>query len=159
MKIDKVYDKLLALFDDNASSEHLHYFNDHDNNTMLFAVDCFAVYAVPNHEVWTCKSDTKKSEILPKVFNRAVNTGKLASVTKGKDYLNRCVLRFTADNGLTVYAQEKFFRMFPKNALYYVSGKYEPVLVSIEDNNRFYPVAVVMPLRMDAEQFRAKEGC
>lgn len=150
MKLEKFVSKLEKLFDDNVSAEHFYFYND--ANDLYFCIDPYAVYMLPGHQGLTCKPDTMPIKRLKTAFNETVNNGKLAKVTKGRDYLNRCVLKFETETE-TAYAQEKFFRMFPANTLFYVSGKYSPILCVIEDNKRFTPVAAILPLRMWDYQF------
>jgi hypothetical protein len=53
-----------------------------------------------------------------------------------------------------VYVYEKLLRMFPKNAVYYVSGYTAPVIVGVWENDRFHEIGLVMPM-FSAEMFRA----
>ncbi len=156
MTITKWNEKVSAMFDDASmyQADSLHYGNDADG--AYFCTDGYRAFFLPGMEILTAKLYEKgnKGSVLPKIFHDASDNGKLAeTVTSGK-VDGKCARRFTLGD-MEVFCYEKYLRVFPKNADFYISAPSAPILVSVWENGKANILGIVMPFRIMERRFSA----
>lgn len=154
MKIAKWNEKVSAMFDDASmyDSDNLRYANDSDG--AYFCTTPYQAYFMPGMEILTAKMrEDHKAAILPWIFHTAIEKSNLASETRGK--ANGKMARRFSCGDIDVFCYEKFLRVFPKNALFYVSAPTAPILVGLWDNDRLHTIGIVMPFRCREDAFCA----
>ena len=75
---------------------------------------------------------------------------KLAATT---DENKKCKKIENREKNICVYVYDSILNKFPKNALYYISGKSKPVLVGLWENDKLYILGVVLPFRSETAGF------
>lgn len=148
MTITKWNEKVSAMFDD-ASMYHadsLHYGNDADG--AYFCTNAYTAFFLPGMEILTSILHEKgnKGSFLPKIFHDASDKGKLAETVISGKANGKCARRFTLGD-MEVFCYEKYLRVFPKNADFYISAPTAPILVSIWENGKANILGIVMPFR------------
>ena len=106
MKIEKWKEKVSAMFDGASmyDSENLRYANDKDG--AYFSVNAFQAFVLPGMEILGLKPDEdKKAPVLPELFRSAIETGNLASETRGTAN-GKKARRFSCGD-VNVYCYEK----------------------------------------------------
>lgn len=157
MKISKWYEKATTMFEEDATNgaivanlEDGFVFANSAGTYALFIPGCSAASAV-----WENDNIARKSKTLRVLHDQAMKAGKLAtSEIKGSFPDRKCKVRQFSNGETEVYVYEKLLRMFPKNAIYYISGYTAPVVVGIWENDRFCEIGLVMPM-YSAEMFKA----
>ena len=156
MKIEKWNEKVCAMFEDASMYQHdsLHFGNDADG--AYFCTDGCRAFFLPGMEILTARlyEKSNRGSVLPKIFRNASDNGKLAeTVTSGK-VDGKCARRFTL-GGMEVFCYEKYLRVFPKNADFYIYAPTAPILVSIWENGKANILGIVMPFRINGRCFSA----
>lgn len=76
------------------------------------------------------------------------------TITCGKtDENKKCKKIENREKNICVYIYDSILNKFPKNALYYVSGKSKPVLVGLWENDQLYILGVALPFRVEVAGF------
>lgn len=154
MKVEKWYKKAAAIFDAEAEKGVISA-NCEDGFLFANATGTYALF-IPGYSacsaVWE-SGDVRKSKTLRLLYKYA-NDGILATKQRTGTFPDRrCKVREFANDSTEVYVYEKLLRIFPKNALYYISSPESPVLVGIWENARLCVIGMVMPM-MSNEHFR-----
>jgi hypothetical protein len=157
MKIEKWYEKAISAFEkeveDGVIAANLNngcvYANS--SGTYAFYIPGYSVLSA----VWEKDKLARKSNTLRLLYKQAESNPSASLVTSEKtgrfpDRKNK--VRQLSDGERNVYVYEKLLRLFPKNALFYISSATSPVFVGIWENDRLYPVGLVMPM-YSAESF------
>ena len=156
MKTNKWYETAHSIFEEEAMRGAIAA-NYDDGFLFANSAGTYALF-IPGYAACSAfwERDARKSNTLRVLYDRASFCGKLATnQVTGKFADRKCKVReFSNENG-KVYVYEKLLRMFPKNALYYISEPTAPVLVDIWENDRLYPVGLVMPMH-SCEKFEAE---
>ena len=92
---------------------------------------------------------------LQKVIEESTKKCILAdTITQGKtDENKKCKKIENRENNICVYVYDSILNKFPKNSIYYVSAKYNPVLVGLWENDQLYILGVVLPFRAEIAGF------
>lgn len=157
MKTEKWYEKAIAMFDEESTNGAIAA-NLEDGFIFANSAGTYALF-IPGHSVLSAfrkDSDAgKKRNALRVLHDQAMQAGELATSEITGSFADRkCKVRQLSNGKSEVYVYEKLLRMFPKNALYYISSPIAPVIVGIWENNRFHEIGLVMPM-YSAEFFRA----
>ena len=155
MKADQWYKKAQSIFEEEAMQGAIAA-NFDDGFLFSNSAGTYALF-IPGYvacsAVW--KRDMRKSNTLRVLYNRTMIAGELATKqTPGKFADRKFKSREFSNKNGKVYVYEKLLRMFPKNALYYISEPTAPVVVGIWENERLYPIGLVMPM-YSCEKFEA----
>ena len=105
-------------------------------------------YFVPG-PIWTVHQKAvalRNGPGLGRIFDQAMKTGRLAEKEIVETNIGKCA-KLTKAGGSVAYVRSSILRSFPSDALLYVSGPVEPVVVMIERNCQFYLLGLVMPMR------------
>lgn len=134
---------------------------------VYFSFDGITGYFLENQQILTAvwdKLDDKRKEksirfraTAEKLFNAEALLVKKIEKGKRKNYTGNFVKMYNPAIG-NVYFFEKELRQFPKNCCFYISGKYNPVLIGMMDQCGYLHIfALVMPVRMLDTEFIAAE--
>ncbi len=155
MTITKWNEKVSAMFDDASmyQPDSMRFANDAEG--AYFCTDGYRAFFLPGMEILTARMrEDHKAAVLPEIFRKASDNGKLAeTVTSGK-VDGKCARRFTLGD-MEVFCYEKYLRVFPKNADFYISAPTAPILVSIWENGKANILGIVMPFRIMERCFSA----
>lgn len=105
-------------------------------------------YFVPG-PIWTVHQKAialRNGPALGRVFDHAMKNGRLAEKEIVETNIGKCA-KLTKVGGTVAYVRSSILRSFPSDALLYVSGPTEPVVVMIERKCQFYLLGLVMPMR------------
>ena len=152
MKYNKWLEKL-AVMAEKMISEKCKYCNT-ENGAYIASIpgDCAIFY--PGYSVLSV--DSKQScPGLQKVIEENTKECVLAdTITCGKtDDNKKCKKIENREKNICVYVYDSILNKFPKNALYYISGKSKPVLVGLWENDQLYILGVAMPFRSEMAGF------
>lgn len=156
MKIERWYEKANAIFDENANTGIIAA-NLDDGFIFANPAGTYALY-IPGCSVagaiWERDDLARKSKTLRVLHDQAMKAGELATSERTGTFADRkCKVRQFSNGKAEVYVYEKLLRMFPKNAIYYISSPIAPVIVGIWENDRFHEIGLVMPM-YSAEFFK-----
>lgn len=157
MKIEKWYEKANSIFEEESHNGAIAA-NLDDGFIFANSAGTYALF-IPGYSaasvMWEAENMARKSKTLRVLHDQAMKAGELATnETTGSFADRKCKVRQLSNGKTEVYVYEKLLRMFPKNAIYYISGYTAPVVVGIWENDRFYEIGLVMPM-MSAEFFKA----
>lgn len=138
MTFEKWTEKAVRLLE---ASENVLFIQNTDKGG-YFALNKYVVYFLEHQSI--CSAVKKGTFQFDALFDMC-NDAEAATVKREKvDGKN--ILRLSAGDKSSA-VQEKFARVFPKNAIYSISkGKRSPVLVSLMDGGALHPIAVIMPI-------------
>jgi hypothetical protein len=78
------------------------------------------------------------------------------TVTPGTFSGDKCkIIELARADGLRVYLQQKFYKLFPANALFYTVAPDKPVIVGLWENDRLHIIGCVQPIRKLNKVFEA----
>lgn len=157
MKTEKWYEKAIAMFDEESTNGAIAA-NMEDGFIFANSAGTYALF-IPGYSaasaMWEVNDMARKSKTLRVLHDQAMQAGELATSEITGSFADRkCKVRQLSNGKSEVYVYEKLLRMFPKNALYYISSPIAPVIVGIWENDRFHEIGLVMPM-YSAEFFRA----
>lgn len=155
MKVSKWYEKACAIFDKESARGTIAT-NVDGGFVFSNAEGTFALF-IPGYSacsaVWERGEMARKSSTLRILHDKAMHDSLLAMESKTGTFADRKgKVREFKRGYVSVYVYEKLLQMFPKNALFYVSHPFAPVVVCLEENGTFYEVGMVMPMH-SAEKF------
>jgi hypothetical protein len=158
MKIIKMREKIEKIFDENSNKLKAFYSGD---GISLFCINPYMYYRLPETSIYTAHvAQIGGGEALLRVDSTAGKPVKDDTtptgiynpygdiITPGKlKCSKRNVLR--AYNGQHyVYFDKKFTRGFPKNTIYFSSGKKDGITAAIIEGSTVYAFAVIMPINV-----------
>lgn len=154
MKTAKWNEKVSAMLDDLCIKNDVKYCNrddgvvfcDHFGTWLLFSPGSVVISA----------NDGKN--IVPGLSahweNALRSNGKLAETSVSGWMAGRKCRQFTAGD-MEVYAAEKFLRMFPKNAMFYLEAPNKPIVAGLWENDKLTVIGFVLPIRKMDKTFEA----
>lgn len=155
MKTEKWYEKAREIFDQEAYNGIIA--ANLDNGFLFANSDWTYALFIPGERALFAYNEgaVRKSNTLRVLHDAAIKSSELATSQRTGYFADRkCKVRELSNGKQEVYVYEKLLRMFPKNALYYVSGPNSPVVVGIWENDRLYEIGIVMPM-LSNEFFKA----
>lgn len=157
MTAEKFYEKAGKLLDENY--DNVYYENTNDG--AYFTLDGIVAFYLPGQQICTVRG-TKKDVTISKLFRY---DSKLADVIiHGKtprvhSRLKAVTYLKNKENDIRAYVKTRYFKLFPSNALFYVSGRNKPVTVGVYDNrNGLKILGLIMPVNIDDDAFVSKES-
>lgn len=147
MKTEKWYEKACEIFDQEANNEII-CANLDDGFLFANSAGTYALF-IPGQVALSasCERNARKSHTLRLLHDMAFKSGELATEQRTGYFPDRkCKVRELRNGKEEVYVYEKLLRVFPKNAMYYISGPQSPVLVGIWENDRLHEIGMVMPM-------------
>lgn len=150
MKLEKWYEKAGRIFDGLVEERDLIYHNGDDGLTFCDRCGTWA-YFVPGFCVTSVnrrpKSEQEKGQLIYKAWKKAVSEKGYILVKKIEtgSVKGKKAVRLTNGNNVSAIVNNKFLKPFPKNVDYYVKDAKSPVLVSIWENVKCNPIAIVCP--------------
>ena len=151
MTITKWNEKVSAILDKYCDENIVKYANTEEG---VYFTDKagYSAYFLPKHHCYSVhgksamENPKSSSPMIAEVFRKASDNGKLAeTVTSGKAN-GKCARRFTLGD-MEVFCYEKYLRVFPKNADFYISAPTAPIPISIWENGKANILGIVMPFR------------
>ena len=147
MKAEKWYNKAGNIFEEEsmkgciATNFESGFLFSNASGTYALFIPGYSAYST----IWD--KEARKSNTLRTLYEKTRENAKLATENASGFLSDRaCKVREFKNETTTVYVYEKLLRMFPKNALFYISERHAPVMVGIWENDRLYEIGMVMPL-------------
>jgi len=151
MNITRWNEKVSALADKLCSENGIVYHNRADGVVFCDKHATWLLFCPKSGIASIHANQAKSCSALSAYWEKALRSdGKLAECsasgrfakTAGRSYK---VHQFKSGD-LEVYAQDKYIRMFPKNTMFYISGRRDPIVAGIWENDQLHVIGFVMPL-------------
>ena len=161
MKIEKWNEKSARVLDTMINRENVRYFQRDDGVIFSDKYGFWFMFSAGSRVMrWRVEEDTRVIPALDDHYNKAINSNGVLADTFCSGYFTNWpykIVKLSNDN-TTVYAQEKFTRMFPKNALYYIESANAPVVVGIWEKGLLHVIGVIMPINKMYRDFIPAEN-
>lgn len=156
MTLQKWYDKMNNLID--QQDVKIKYYQNDSNGVCYVAENAFYCYKLQGQILTANEGNVR---LFDKLFAENQTRGGIIvkRITRGKSLTRkRNAIKLETDSGVVVYAQERFFKNFPKNADLYVTAYNKPIYVSLWDNSQCNIIGLVMPYLGNEADFVAREA-
>lgn len=152
---DAIYADYSAEFDEAAMyNERVRWADTGDG--YLFVNDLTPWYGryIPGKEVWTAKPGKNVyADVLRRIWDAALSNGKLARKTDSVQLPYREIAhKFETEGGTVCWIRNKFVKLFPSWASFYVQGPHDPVLVADYQADGLHVFGIVTPCIVNAAE-------
>ena len=152
MKIEKWNAKAAEMLDQLCDNGKIRYCNREDGVLLCDEKGTFLLF-VPGSHVLSVNNGKNHISALSQYWDRYTSADSVLSDSDVSGWIDGMKCRQFCANGVTVYAQEKFLRQFPKNTLYYVKSETDPIICGIWENDVLHVIGIVLPIRLMYRQF------
>ena len=157
MKLEKWYEKAAERFDILSEKHNVVYENTDDGLYFANKAGHYAMF-LPGQVCLSCNHDNVRhgfARLFEPLENHhlavSAQPGRARGYTKGAMYPNRLVsaYKLMTESGAEAVISAKYKKLFPANALFYVSAWNKPILVALEEHGQFHTIGIVMGCRPD----------
>lgn len=147
MKLEKWYEKAGKILEKQISSDDIRYYSDDDGTVFcnahgswcLFDPGSSVLSASPKDSMYYLKTLWEKFVVnsYSTLAENIVSGSMCKDGTKARQF---------SSGDITVYAAERFLRMFPKNTMFYIEESTKPIICGIWENDKLNIIGFVMPV-------------